>query len=511
MDLSGLLTSVARKFPRKEALVAGDERYTYLELLEASRRAAAVFRDCGVTRGERVAVMTYNTPGFVLAAFGLWHAGAVLVPVNHKLTARELGYVAEHSGIRVGVVAASLLTVAREAAPHVRWLATEDVEGIADAESFDSMVAAAVPWEGVEVEETDIGQVLYTSGTTSNPKGCLHTHRSLTTVPLYTTPTVGLRHDDRFLIAMPIWHASPLNNWLLSMVLLGGTIVLLREYHPIEFLKAVERERVTAFFGPAIAYLAPIQATKANGLDLGSFDLSSVRLWIAGGAPIGEQTVRILQSAYPGGEFHQVYGMSEMGPVGTALGPSDQAVKAGSIGNAGMVGVDVRVVVDDGRDALPGEAGEIWLMSDTRMVGYLGDDEATAAAFEGPWYKTGDIAVIDEDGYMFIVDRTKDVIITGGENVYSLEVEDAVRTHPAIADVAVIGRPHADWGETIVAVVVPADEGVVPTLEELRQHLADQLAAYKIPRELVVRAALPRNPSGKVTKHLLRAELTAPA
>jgi feruloyl-CoA synthase len=204
MELRGLLTSVARKFPHKEALVAGDERYTYLELLEASRRAAAVFRDCGVAPGERVAVMTYNTPGFVLAAFGLWHAGATLVPVNHKLTAHELSYIAEHSGIRIGVVAASLLATAHEAAPNVRWLVTGNVPDIVDAESFDALVAAAAPWEGVDVDENDIGQVLYTSGTTSRPKGCLHTHRSLATVPLYTTPTVGLRRGAARAAAQPV-------------------------------------------------------------------------------------------------------------------------------------------------------------------------------------------------------------------------------------------------------------------------------------------------------------------
>lgn len=503
MNLSSMLESTARKFPRKEAVVYEDRRLSYGELVEASRRAAAVFRESGVRRGDVVAVMTFNTPGFVIAAFGLWRVGATLVPVNHKLAAPEVHYLIEHSGAVLGVVDAAILQTATTGAPGLRWLVTEGAEHPSD--DFDLLVAESEPWDGVEVDENDIAQILYTSGTTSSPKGCRHSHRGLSTVPAYTTAAVGLRSDDRFLIAMPIWHSSPLNNWFLSMVFLGGTVVLQREYHPIEFLRIVGRERVTAFFGAPIAYLAPLQVARAQGLDLASFDLSTVRLWLAGGAPIGADTARALRASYPDGEFHQVYGMTEMGPVGTALGPNDQERKAGSIGAAGMPGVDVRVVTESGADAAAGESGEIWMRADTRMVGYLDDDATTEAAFSGEWYRTGDVARVDEDGYLFIVDRLKDVIITGGENVYSLEVEAALLPHPAVQDVAVVGRPHPDWGETIVAVVVLVADAE-PSLDDLRAYLGERIARYKIPRELRLRDSLPRNPSGKVMKHLLRAE-----
>ena len=198
--------------------------------------------------------------------------------------------------------------------------------------------------------------------------------------------------------------------------------------------------------------------------------------------------------------------MSEMGPVGTALGPADQERKAGSIGHAGMPGVDVRVVDLDGNDVGPGGTGEVWLRSDTRMVGYLDDPEATEAVLVGDWYRTGDVVHVDEDGYLFIVDRLKDVIITGGENVYSQEVEEALRGSPEVADVAVVGRPHADWGETVVAFVVPAP-GAEPSLDSLRAFLADRLARYKVPRDVVLVTELPRNPSGKLTKHVLRSRV----
>lgn len=505
MNLITLLESTARKFPDKAAVVYGDEQITYAQLLAASKRAAAVLRERGVRPGDRVAVMTYNTPGFVIAAFGAWRAGAALVPVNHKLAPPEVEYTLGHCGARVGVVSADLRDSAEVGAPQVDWLLTElgdDASGPRERD-FDALVDGAQEWVGVDVDENEIAQVLYTSGTTSAPKGCLHTHRSIATVAPYIATTLGLDRDERVLIAMPIWHAAPLNVWFVTTMFLGGTVVLMREYHPIEFLKIIPAQRITAFFGAPIAYLAPLQAAAAAGLDLADFDFSTMRRWTYGGAPIGAEVARRLQQAYRSEDFYQVYGMSEMGPTGTALYPHEQIAKAGSIGRGGMPGVDLRVVRPDGVDAGPGETGEIWLAGDTRMLGYLDNDEATAEVFEGRWYRSGDVARLDEDGFIFIVDRTKDVIITGGENVYSQEVEEAIRARVDVADVAVIGRPHSEWGETVVAVVAPAAQAQIE-LDELRDYLSDKLARYKIPRELVLVDELPRNPSGKLTKHVLR-------
>jgi feruloyl-CoA synthase len=502
MNLTWMLERSARTFPDKPAIVSDLGTLDYRQLLAASRRAAAVFRDAGVRPGDRVGVMAYNTPAFAVAAFGLWRAGAALVPVNHKFTAREVAYVAAHAGLEVVVADVDLEGRVREGAPDARVLTVaDDATG-----SFDDLVSAAEEWDGVEVAGDQFAQVLYTSGTTSSPKGCLHTHEGLANVPAYTTAAVGLQRDDRFLIAMPIWHASPLNNWFLSMMYLGGTAVLLKEYHPVHFLQTVQQHRVTAFFGAPIAYLAPLTVLPTIGKSLADFDLSSMRLWAYGGAPMGADTVRMLQKAYDTDAFYQVYGMSEMGPVGSALYPAEQIEKAGSIGAGGMPGVDIRVVNAEGIDATADEVGELWMRSATRMAGYLNDAEATEAVFEGDWYRTGDLARADADGYLFIVDRLKDVVITGGENVYSPEVEEALRQHPSVVDAAIVGRPHGDWGETVVAVVEASGD---LSLDEVRGFLAEHLAKYKIPRELIVREALPRNPSGKVMKHVLRAEFTA--
>ncbi|MFI5718669.1 class I adenylate-forming enzyme family protein [Nocardia sp. NPDC051750] len=506
MDLTTMLESSARRYPGKVAIAYGAEEITYAELLSASKRAANLLRARGVEPGDRVAVMTYNSPGFAVAAFGAWRAGAALVPVNHKLTVPEVEYTLGHCGARVGVVSADLRATAEAGAPQVDWLSTELGEHTGAHDDFDGLVAGADEWPGPPVAESEIAQVLYTSGTTSAPKGCLHTHRSITTVASYIATTLGLDRDERVLIAMPIWHAAPLNVWFVTTLFLGGTVVLMREYHPLAVLKIIEEQRITAFFGAPIAYLAPLQATKAAGAEMSDFDLSSVRRWTYGGAPVGAEVARQLQQAYRSENFYQVYGMSEMGPAGTALYPDEQLTKAGSIGRCGMPGVDLRVVRPDGADAGPGETGEIWLAGDTRMSGYLNNDEATAEVFDGRWYRSGDVARLDEDGYIYIVDRTKDVIITGGENVYSQEVEEAIRPRADVRDVAVIGRPHPEWGETVVAVVAPA-EGAELDVVELRAYLSDKLARYKIPRELVLVDELPRNPSGKLTKHVLRKAL----
>ncbi|MEU2295963.1 class I adenylate-forming enzyme family protein [Streptomyces antibioticus] len=509
MHLSALLDSAVRSAGDKEAVVYGDRRWTYREFADAARRAATVLREAGLRPGDRLAVMTYNTPAFLFAAFGAWYAGATLVPVNHKLRTPEVERQLRHCGARLGIVDAEIGERATSAAVDVPWLVSHpDADaGSRPADSFESRVARAEPWDGPESRpDDDIAQVLYTSGTSGNPKGCVHTHRSIALTATYTAATVPLHRDERFLVCMPIWHASPLNNWTMGTLLLGATVVLQREYEPRGMLETIQRERISAMFGAPIALIAPVQSVP----DFADFDLTSVRAWIYGAGPLDADTARRLMKAYGSDDFHQVYGMSETGPVGASLSPAEQVTKAGAIGRGGMPGVDLRVVRSDGTDAGAGETGEIWLRSDTRMVGYLDDEAATAEVFVGDWYRSGDLGRVDEDGFVTVVDRMKDVIITGGENVASQEVEGALRGHPDVLDVAVVGRPHPQWGETVVAVVVPRD-GTEPGLPGIREWLESRIARYKIPRELVLRRELPRTPSGKITKHVLRAELAREA
>ncbi|WP_432187345.1 class I adenylate-forming enzyme family protein [Streptomyces sp. Tue6028] len=506
MHLSALLDSAVRSAGSKEAVVYGERRWTYEAFADGARRAATALRRAGLGPGDRLAVMTYNTPAFLFAAFGAWYAGATLVPVNHKLQTAEVTRQLRHCGARLAVVDAEIGARATAADTEVRWLVSHpDAETDArPADSFESLVANAEPWTGEPGPDGDIAQILYTSGTSGTPKGCVHTHRGIALTATYTAAAIPLHRDERFLICMPIWHASPLNNWTLGTLLLGATVVLQREYDPRGMLQTVQRERVTAMFGAPVALIAPVQTVE----DFADHDLSSVRSWIYGAGPLDEDTARRLMKAYGSDDFHQVYGMSEMGPVGSSLSPGEQVEKSGSIGRGGMPGVDLRVVGPDGEDAGPGRTGEIWLRSDTRMVGYLDDEPATAEVFAGDWYRSGDLGRTDEDGFVTVVDRMKDVIITGGENVASQEVEGVLRAHPDVLDVAVVGRPHPQWGETVVAVAV-VRAGAELDLAGIREWLETRIARYKIPRELVLRSELPRTPSGKVTKHVLRAELGA--
>lgn len=310
----------------------------------------------------------------------------------------------------------------------------------------------------------------------------------------------GLGQDDRVLIAMPIWHSFPLNNLLVSSLYFGACVVFMPEYHPRTFLQTIQAERCTLFFGAPIAYLMPLEKIP----DFDEFDLSSVRAWLYGAGPIDAVSARVLMERYKSDRFYQLFGMTETGPTGTALLPDEQLAKAGSIGRCAVSGCDLKVMLDGGKiEAAPGENGEIWMRCQSMMKGYYRNPEATASAFRDGWYCTGDVAHIDEEGYLFIVDRLKDMVIIGGENVYSKEVEDVLAQHPAISEVAVIGMPDIAWGESLTAVIVPR-AGETVDIDDVKTYCARYLARYKIPRLIRIIETMPRTPTGKVKKYMLR-------
>jgi feruloyl-CoA synthase len=498
MDIVTSFDSIVEKTPDKTFLLFNGRAISYAQVRDTSRRAAALFTALGVREGDRVALMCYNTPGFVHAMLGAWRIGAVVVPVNHKMQPPEVDYLLRHSGARLCVFDGALRSVMQRVQTPVLQLSTDTPrDGVTH---FDTALDAVEATDGIKLDERSPAEILYTSGTTGFPKGCVHSHRNLVLTAMNMSLAMSITRDERLLMAVPIWHASPLNNWLLGTLYMGGTIVLLREYDPGQFVEAVERERITLCFGPPNIYTVPLAAVP----DFDRYDLSSVRLWVYGGGPIGPEVARRLMDSYRTDRFCQVYGMTESGPLGTALYPHEQVPKAGSIGNVAMPGADLRLVHDDGHEATAGQIGEIWMRSETMMLGYLDDPEATAAAFAtGNWYRTGDLARRDEDGYLYIVDRAKDVIITGGENVYSKEVEDAVTAHTEVAEAAVVGRAHPEWGETVIAYVIPAGASDIDG-DALRDYLSDKIAAYKIPREFHFVDTLPRTPTGKLQKHLIR-------
>jgi len=298
---------------------------------------------------------------------------------------------------------------------------------------------------------------------------------------------------------MPIWHSSPLNNWFMGITQAGGTTVLIREYHPLLFLEAVQNRKCTAYFGAPISYLMPLQVIP----NFSEFDLSSMKAWIYGGGPIAPETVKKLTAAYQSDRFFQVYGMTESGPTGAVLRPEDHGAHAGSIGCQALPGAELKVMKDKETPAGKGDTGEIWLKAGSMMSAYLNRPDATENAFHDGWYRTGDMARIDESGFLFIVDRIKDMIVTGGENVYSKEVEDRIMEHPDVAEAAVIGASHPDWGETVHAVLVPAKDKEL-TEETMTHFLSQRLAKFKIPKKFHFVQELPHTPSGKIMKYKLR-------
>jgi len=476
--------------------------WTWAQLAEGSRRAATVLSRQGIVAGDRVALLCYNTPGFLLALFGAWRLGAAVAPINHKLQGPEIAYILAHCEAKLGLVDGALAAIAASRDSATRWLSCDSA--MVDLPYFDALLEQAPLWEDDTSPPFDdaLAEILYTSGTTGQPKGCLHSQRNVLATALAAAAAVSLTAADRTLIAMPIWHSSPLNNWCLGTLLVGGTVVLLREYAPAAFVQALADERISFTFGAPIAFLAPLQVVP----QLSSLDFSAMRLWAYGGGPLGADMARKLAHSYGSDRFMQVYGMTETGPLGTALQPQDGIAKAGSIGRNGTPGTVVQVRKSDGSLCGPGDTGEIHLRTPGMMQGYLNDPEATAQAFTPDgWYRSGDVARVDEDGFLFIVDRLKDMIITGGENVYSKEVEDAIAAHPAVLDVAVIGRPHPEWGETVTALIVPK-AGQTLDAAALQEFLAPRLARYKIPRSVEWHESLPRTATGKLLKHVLRGQ-----
>lgn len=497
MNLVEILESNTRKTPEKDCLRANGKGYSFRAIREMAEKAAGLFQGMGLEKGDRIAIMSQNTVSFVVALYGGFMAGGVIVPVNHKLMAPEVDYILGHSGAKIFLFDGTLAPVAGKLSSGARKIAMDS-----PAESFDqfeTLCNTAPAFSPVEIGDEDLAEILYTSGTTGKPKGCMHTHRGVVMSGMTGVIATKMDEDDRLLMAMPIWHSSPLNNWFAGIQYVGGTTVLLREYHPLHFLQAIQQEKCTIYFGAPISYIMPVQMLP----NFDTFDLSSMRAWVYGGGPIGAETARMIMSRYKSDRFYQVYGMTESGPTGTTLSPKDQVRKAGSIGRSGLPGCDIVVMKPDGKQAMPGEVGEIWLKADSMMKGYFKDAEATGSVFDKHWYKTGDVVRIDEDGYLFVVDRTKDMIVTGGENVYSKEVEDIIAACPGVAAAAVIGIPNKEWGETVAAFVVPAKDAAIDE-GKIREFLSDKLAKYKVPRTIQFVETLPYTPSGKVMKYQLR-------
>lgn len=473
----------ARMSPRRVAIGYEGREWTYRELHERATRLAHTLAGLGVRHGDRVAYLGPNHPSFLETLFATARLGAVFVPLNWRLAVPELEFILGDCGAEVLVHAPEFASTVdalpvRTAVPVGESLLADDTS------DFD---------EPVDPDQTCL--ILYTSGTTGRPKGVMLTHANLTWNSFNLLLDVDLSGDEVTLVAAPMFHVAALCQTVLPTLLKGGRVLLVSSFDPQRALELIATQRVTFLFGVPTMFLAMSRAPGWAGADL-----SSVRSAICGGAPVPHAVIEAYQQR--GVTFMQGYGLTEAAPGVLFLRRDDSIRKAGSAGTAAFF-TDVRLAGPSGEPVPDGQPGEILASGPNIMAGYWGRPQDTVAVLSDGWLRTGDIGVADDEGYIEIRDRTKDMIISGGENIYPAEVEDALYQHPAVAECAVIGVPDQTWGEVGRAIVV-LREGAAATPEDLLGSLDGRIAKYKIPKSVVFTDTLPRTTSGKVVKRELR-------
>ncbi|SEM50882.1 long-chain-fatty-acid--CoA ligase [Streptacidiphilus jiangxiensis] len=487
-NLASLLIGTAATGPGRTAVRQDDVALGYAELDDLSARTAALLRSRGVRPGDRVALIMPNIVQFPVAYYGILRAGAVVVPLNPLLKAREIAFALGDSGAQIVLTAPSSAAEAREAV-----LGTGGECLVVEPGEDEERLRDHAPLPGcVDRADDDIALILYTSGTTGTPKGAQLTHRNLLSNTATTVETLFRAGPDDVLFGgLPLFHAFGQTCALNTAVAAGATLTLLPRFDPQRALEIMRRDAVTVFLGVPTMYTALLQAVPAE-----ADAPAALRLAVSGGAALPVEVLHGFERRF-GVPVLEGYGLSETSPV-AAFNPPDRPRKPGSIGLP-VRGVQLRLVGSDGGDAPDGEIGEIAVRGENVMAGYRNRPEATAEALRDGWFLTGDLAVRDAEGYYFVVDRKKDMIIRGGYNVYPREIEEVLYEHPAVAEAAVVGVPHAVHGEEVAA-VVRLKPGAQAGAEELRAHVRARVAAYKYPRVVRLVEELPKGPTGKILK-----------
>ncbi|MGW2035148.1 acyl-CoA synthetase [Streptomyces sp. NPDC001811] len=485
--VDGVLRRSARRTPARVAVEYTDRAWTYEELDEAVSRAAGVLLAQGLAPGDRVGSYGHNSDAYLIGFLACARAGLVHVPVNHNLTGDDLGYLVRQSG-------SSLVLTD----PGIAGRLPGDVRTLPLRDTGDSLLvrlASTPPYDGPEPRTEDLVQLLYTSGTTALPKGAMMTHRALVHEYLSAITALDLSAGDRPAHSLPLYHSAQLHVFLLPYLAVGATNLILDAPDGDRLFDLIEAGRVDSLFAPPTVWIG-----LAGRPDFATRDLSGLRKAYYGASVMPVPVLERLRERLPELGFYNCFGQSEIGPLATVLAPDEHEGRMDSCGRP-VLFVDARVVDEDGKDVPAGTPGEIVYRSPQLCEGYWDKPEETAEAFRDGWFHSGDLAVRDADGYFTIVDRVKDVINSGGVLVASRQVEDALYTHEAVAEAAVVGLPDERWIEAVTAVVVPRGE---VTEEELIAHVKARLAPFKAPKRVLFADELPRNASGKILKRELR-------
>jgi long-chain acyl-CoA synthetase len=488
MNLASIVTDSAERHPDRTAVRLGERELTYAELDRESARFAALLSERGMEPGDRVGVMLPNVPEFPIAYYGVLRAGGIVVPMNVLLKRREIAFYVGDSGAGILVAWHGFGEEARAAAEE----AGAELVAV-EPEAFEKDLSGRDMVPGLaDTGDSDTAVILYTSGTTGTPKGAELTHANLNMnrqISAATTTEVG--EGDVVLGALPLFHSFGQTVSMNASLGKGACLTMLPRFDPADALETMQRDRVTHFQGVPTMYGALLHHP-----DREQFDTSCLRSCVSGGAPLPVEVLRGFEEAF-GCIVLEGYGLSETSPVACSNHPGMER-KPGSIGTP-IEGVEMRIVDEDDNPLGPGEVGEIVIRGHNIMKGYWQRPDATEEAMRGGWFHSGDMARTDEDGYYFIVDRKKDLIIRGGYNVYPREVEEVLYEHPKIREAAVVGLPNDEWGEEVGAAVVPQD-GAELDPAEVSDYVKERIAAYKYPRVVWFMDELPKGPTGKILK-----------
>lgn len=496
-NLSGYLSVNANTRPTCDALIYETQRIDWQTLETRVLHLAVALSRQGVGAGSIVALMMKNSPAFIELLYAISHLGAVVLPLNFRLSVEEVAYITRHAGAEL-IFADDIFASQAAGADGLPVIVLDAVARADIGAALLDISGGRQTIAATPRGRDDIFRLMYTSGTTSRPKGVVHSYDNFYWKCMDHTLSLGLSDKTRLLIAGPLYHVGACDLPGLGVHLAGGALVVLRDFDARLVLETIERERIDGI------WLAPVMVSDILNLQMETApDVSSLRWCLAGGERTPEARILAFLARFPNARYIDAYGMTETVSGDTMMEPGREIEKIGSVGRP-LRFVDVQIRDEDGFALRAGEEGEICIRGPKVMRAYWRDPEKTAEAFYADGFlRSGDVGYLDQDGFLFITDRQKDMIISGGENVASSEVERVIYDHPAILDVAVFARPDARWGEVVVAAVVLA-QGHTVTYQQLADHCRSSLAGFKCPKDMVVVTKLPRNPSGKVLKRSLR-------